>query len=213
MERFLQLSAEGNIRIACPTTPAQYFHLLRRQAYIAKRRPLILATAKSMLRLPQASSTIDELAESEFFSVLPEKNVDPEKVTRLILCTGKIYYDLIGHASRQDNEALAVTRVELLYPFPQNQIEAEIKRYPNLEQVVWVQEEPRNMGAREYMAPRLMHILPDHLEFGYLGRKERASTSEGYPAAHTHEQNRLIRSALNLETVISPHPLKQPGER
>jgi 2-oxoglutarate dehydrogenase E1 component len=213
MERFLQLAAEGNIRIACPTTPAQYFHLLRRQAYIAKRRPLILATAKSLLRLQQATSKIEDFSDSEFFSVLPEKNVDPEKVTRLVLCTGKIYYDLIGHTSRENNEQLAVTRVELLYPFPQKQIEDEIARYPNLKQVVWVQEEPRNMGAREYMAPRLMHMLPDHLEFGYLGRKERASTSEGYPAAHTTEQNRLIRSALNLETVISPHPLKPPGER
>ena len=123
LERFLALAAEGNIRVANPTTPAQYFHLLRRQARIAKQRPLVIMTPKSLLRLPQASSSIAELAEStRFHPVLAEPGVDDEKVTRLVLCTGKIYYDLVGHPDRQNNEGLAVARVELLYPFPEGQI-------------------------------------------------------------------------------------------
>ena len=160
LERFLTLAAEGNIRVANLTTPAQYFHLLRRQARIAKQRPLVIMTPKSLLRLPQASSDIAELAEeSSFQPVLPEPGVQDEKVTRLVLCTGKIYYDLVGHPDRQHNEAVAVGRVELLYPFPEGQILALINRYPNLREVVWTQEEPRNMGARAHMFPRLMQIL------------------------------------------------------
>ena len=102
-----------------------------------------------------------------------------------MLCTGKIYYDLKGHATRENNEGVAISRVELLYPFPQAQIEEEITRYPNLREVAWVQEEPRNMGARAHMSPRLLQMLPAALEFGYIGRPERASPGEGYPAAHT----------------------------
>ena len=213
MERFLQLAAEGNIRVANLTTPAQYFHLLRRQARVAKQRPLVIMTPKSLLRLPQATSRIEHLAESRFFPVLSEPRIDEEKVTRLVLCSGKIYYDLKGHATRENNEGVAITRVELLYPFPQRQILDEVERYPNLREVLWVQEEPRNMGARAHMSPRLLHILPSPLEFGYVGRPERASPGEGYPAAHTMEQNRIIRTALDLSVPVSVNPDKQPGER
>jgi 2-oxoglutarate decarboxylase len=213
LERFLALAAEGNIRIANLTTPAQYFHLLRRQARVAKQRPLVVMTPKSLLRLPQATSRIEHLSDSRFYPVLAEPRVDVEKVTRLVLCTGKIFYDLKGHATREGNEGVAITRVELLYPFPQAQIAEEIQRYPNLREVVWVQEEPRNMGARAHMSPRLMHILPDTLEFGYVGRPERASTGEGYPAAHTLEQTRVIRTALDLGIPVSMNPTKMPGER
>ena len=198
LERFLILAAEGNIRVANLTTPAQYFHLLRRQARVAKQRPLVIMTPKSLLRLPQATSRIEHLSESRFFPVLSEPRIDEEKVTRLVLCTGKIYYDLKGHATRENNEGVAISRVELLYPFPQQQILDEVARYPNLREVVWAQEEPRNMGARAHMSPRLLHILPQALEFGYVGRPERASPGEGYPAAHTVEQNRIIRTALDL---------------
>ena len=162
LERFLILAAEGNIRVANLTTPAQYFHLLRRQARVAKQRPLVIMTPKSLLRLPQATSRIEHLSESRFFPVLSEPRIDEEKVTRLVLCTGKIYYDLKGHATRENNEGVAISRVELLYPFPQQQILDEVARYPNLREVVWVQEEPRNMGARAHMSPRLLHILPSH---------------------------------------------------
>ncbi|MFL5890693.1 MAG: multifunctional oxoglutarate decarboxylase/oxoglutarate dehydrogenase thiamine pyrophosphate-binding subunit/dihydrolipoyllysine-residue succinyltransferase subunit, partial [Solirubrobacteraceae bacterium] len=213
LERFLQLAAEGNIRVANLTTPAQYFHLLRRQARIAKQRPLVIMTPKSLLRLPQATNRLQHLSDTQFFPVLGEPRVDVDKVTRVILCTGKIYYDLVGHADREGKEGIAVGRVELLYPFPQGQILDLIAQYPNLREVVWVQEEPRNMGARAFMSPRLMQILPAGLDFGYIGRPERASPGEGYPAAHIAEQNRILRTALDLEVPVSMYPKKAPGQR
>jgi 2-oxoglutarate decarboxylase len=214
LERFLSLAAEGNIRVANLTTPAQYFHMLRRQARIAKQRPLIIMTPKSLLRLPQASNTVADLAENTSFQpVLAEPGVEDEKITRLVLCTGKIYYDLVGHPERQKSEGLAVGRVELLYPFPEGQVLKLIDRYPNLREVLWVQEEPRNMGARAHMFPRLMQILPDEMHFGYVGRPERASPGEGYPASHIAEQNRIVTTAIDLGMPISQYPRKTPGER
>ena len=213
LERFLQLAAEGNIRVANLTTPAQMFHLIRRQAKIPKQRPLIIMTPKSLLRLPQASNRIEHLSETRFFPVLAEPWIDVDKVTRLILCTGKIYYDLVGHSQRENNESVAVGRVELLYPFPEAQVVELLATYPNLEEVVWVQEEPRNMGARAHMGPRLMQILPEHLRFGYVGRPERASTGEGYPAAHVLEQSRILETALDVSRPITLYPKKRPGDR
>ncbi|MGO9823139.1 MAG: multifunctional oxoglutarate decarboxylase/oxoglutarate dehydrogenase thiamine pyrophosphate-binding subunit/dihydrolipoyllysine-residue succinyltransferase subunit [Solirubrobacteraceae bacterium] len=214
LERFLQLAAEGNIRVANPTTPAQYFHLLRRQARIAKQRPLVIMTPKSLLRLAQASSTLDELVEGRFRPVLADPAVaDPGRVTRLVLCTGKIYYDLLGHPDRAENPSVAIGRVELLYPFPQAEILELVAEYPNLQEVVWVQEEPRNMGARAFMSPRLLQVLPEALQFGYIGRPERAASGEGYPIAHATEQNRIVSTALDGGTSISQYPRKLPGER
>ncbi len=214
LERFLALAAEGNIRVANLTTPAQYFHLLRRQALIAKQRPLVVMTPKSLLRLPQATATVEDLAESSRFEpVLAEPGVTDESVTRLVLCTGKIYYDLAGHSSRQGSERVAIGRVELLYPFPEKNITDLMARYPKLEEVVWAQEEPRNMGARAHMFPRLMQIMPDHIHFGYVGRPERASPGEGYPAAHITEQSRIVRTSLDLGVPVSQYPKKTPGER
>ena len=213
LERFLTLAAEGNLRVANLTTPAQYFHLIRRQAKVAKQRPLVIMTPKSLLRLPQATNRIEHLSETRFFPVLGEPRVPAEKVKRLILCTGKIFYDLMGHPSREGNEGVAVGRVELLYPFPESQLRELVDTYPNLTEVVWVQEEPRNMGARAHMSPRLMQILPHHLRFGYIGRPERASPGEGYPAAHTAEQNRILRTALDLNVPVSLYPAQMPGLR
>ena len=214
LERFLSLAAEGNIRVANLTTPAQYFHLLRRQARIAKQRPLVIMTPKSLLRLPQASNVLSELGgDSRFHPVLAEPGVQEEKVTRLLLCTGKIYYDLVGHSDRQGNDGVAVGRVELLYPFPEGQILSLVERYPNLREVLWVQEEPRNMGARAHMFPRLMQIMPENMHFGFVGRPERASPGEGYPVAHAAEQSRIIRTALDLDLPVSQFPKKTPGER
>src|SRR5947209_1010959 len=213
LERFLQLAAEGNIRVANLTTPAQYFHLMRRQARIAKQRPLIIMSPKSLLRLPQATNRIEHLAESQFYPVLAEPRVSEESVQRLVLCTGKIYYDLVGHPDRAGNERVAVGRVELLYPFPEAQLLALINRYPHLQEVVWVQEEPRNMGARAHMSPRLMQILPDGIRFGYIGRPERASPGEGYPVAHAEEQSRIVRTALDPSVSVSQFPKQTPGER
>ncbi len=214
LERFLRSAAEGNIRVASPTTPAQYFHLLRRQARIAKQRPLVVMTPKSLLRLPQAASSIADMAEgTRFEPVLAEPGVQDEQVTRLVLCTGKIYYDLVGHSERASHVGLAVARVELLYPFPEAQILELMNRYPNLQEVLWVQEEPRNMGGRAHMFPRLMQIMPEEMHFGYVGRPERASPGEGYPAAHIDEQNRIVTTAIDLRQPISQYPKKTPGER
>ncbi len=214
LERFLALAAEGSIRVASPTTPAQYFHLLRRQARIAKQRPLIVMTPKSLLRLPQATSSVADMAENtQFQPVLAEPGVKDELVTRLVLCTGKVYYDLVGHPDRPQHDGLAVGRVELLYPFPEGQILALMNRYPQLEEVVWVQEEPRNMGPRAHMFPRLMQIMPDGMGFGYIGRPERASPGEGYPAAHIAEQSRIVTTAIDPGVPISQYPRKTPGQR
>ncbi len=214
LERFLRAAAEGNIRVASPTTPAQYFHLLRRQARIAKQRPLAVMTPKSLLRLPQAASSIADMAEgTRFQPVLAEPGVQDDVVTRLVLCTGKIYYDLVGHPERPSHTGLAVARVELLYPFPEGQLLELMGRYPNLREVLWVQEEPRNMGARAHMFPRLMQIMPHEMHFGYIGRPERASPGEGYPAAHASEQSRIVMTAIDLRQPISQYPRKTPGER
>jgi 2-oxoglutarate decarboxylase len=213
LERFLQLTAEGNIRVANLTTPAQYFHLLRRQARVAKQRPLILMTPKSLLRLAQAANTIEDLCDDRFHPVLGESGIDASNVRRLVLCTGKIYYDLAGHPDRVGNDEVAIGRVELLYPFPEGELLALFERYPKLEEVAWCQEEPRNMGAREHMSGRLGQILPRHLAFGYVGRPERASPGEGYPASHAEEQSRIVRTALDTSRPISQFPAKTPGER
>ncbi len=213
LERFLQLAAEGNIRVANVTTPAQYFHLLRRQARIEQQRPLMIMTPKSLLRLPAASSHVEDLSTGRFQPVLAEPAVDSEQVTRLLLCSGKMYYDIIGNEMRAQRPEVAIGRVELLYPFPEDEILALVGSYPNLQEVVWVQEEPRNMGARAYMSPRLQQILPDRIEFGYVGRPERAASGEGYPVAHSREQNRIVVTALDTQRPISQYPLATPGDR
>jgi 2-oxoglutarate dehydrogenase E1 component len=213
LERFLQLAAEGNIRVANPTTPAQYFHLLRRQARIAKQRPLVVMTPKSLLRLPLATSRVDELTTGRFSPVLADPAVEADQVTRLVLCTGKVYYDLLAHSARAENPNVAVGRVELLYPFPQAELMELVAGYPKLQEVAWVQEEPRNMGARAFMSPRLLQILPEELQFGYIGRPERAASGEGYPIAHATEQSRIIGTALDISQPVSQYPRKLPGER
>ncbi len=213
LERYLQLAAEGNIRVANPTTPAQYFHLLRRQARISQQRPLVVMTPKSLLRLPAAASHIEDLANGRFQPVLAEPSVDAPNVTRLLLVSGKIYYDIVAHAQRAESPEVAVGRVEMLYPFPEEEILALIASYPKLREVVWVQEEPRNMGARAHMSQRLRQIMPDGIEFGYIGRPERAASGEGYPAAHSREQNRIVTTALDVARPISQYPLATPGVR
>jgi 2-oxoglutarate decarboxylase len=213
LERFLQLAAEGNIRIANPTTPAQYFHLLRRQARIAKQRPLVVMTPKSLLRLQQATSSLEELANGRFQPVLAEPGVEPSEVTRLILCSGKMYYDIADHPLRAERPEIAIGRMELLYPFPQGELLDLMQSYPQLSEVVWVQEEPRNMGARAHMSARLRQLLPEGIRFGYIGRPERAASGEGYPVAHAEEQHRIVQTALDMESAVSQFPRLLPGER
>ncbi len=198
IERFLALAAEGNIRIANPTTAAQYFHLLRRQALIRKPRPLIVFTPKGLLRLDRATATPGELTDGYFHFILddPKAAERREKVQRLVLCTGKVYYDLDGSERRESAEDVAIARVELLYPFASEQLEGIVAGYPNLREIVWVQEEPRNMGCWKVMSRRLPDLLPEGVELGYTGRPIRASPGEGYSAAHAREQERIVLTAL-----------------
>jgi multifunctional 2-oxoglutarate metabolism enzyme len=198
IERFLALGAEGNIRIANPTTAAQYFHLLRRQALIRKARPLIVFTPKGLLRLDRASSTMADLTDGEFRHVLDDPKAEDrrEKVERLVLCQGKIYYDIDGSDLRDSAENVAIARVEMLYPFAKTRLEEVIAGYPNLKEIAWVQEEPRNMGAWKVMSRRFPQVLPEGIDLTYIGRPGRASPGEGYAAAHALEQERIALTAL-----------------
>jgi 2-oxoglutarate dehydrogenase E1 component len=196
LERFLALGAEGNIRVANCTTPAQYFHLLRRQALHTEIRPLVVMTPKSLLRLPAASSQLDDLVLGKFRTVVWDRDRTwPEKVTRLLLCSGKIYYDIIASSRRAETPHVKIGRVELLYPFPGAEIGEYARRYPNLKEVVWVQEEPRNMGARKFVLPKIRDVLPPGVTLLDVSRPERSSPAEGYPAAHKIEQERIVAAA------------------
>ncbi|MGI9556900.1 MAG: multifunctional oxoglutarate decarboxylase/oxoglutarate dehydrogenase thiamine pyrophosphate-binding subunit/dihydrolipoyllysine-residue succinyltransferase subunit [Solirubrobacterales bacterium] len=198
IQRFIALAAEGNMRLANPTTAGQYFHLLRRQALIRKPRPLVVFTPKGLLRLPAAASKLSDLTEGTFEFVLddPKARDRREQVKRLLLCSGKIYYDLDSHERRDELGTVAVARVELLYPFARDQIAELLDRYPNLEEVIWVQEEPQNMGSWKVMSQRMPELVPSGAELRYVGRPARAAPSEGYPAAHRAEQERIILTAL-----------------
>ncbi len=198
LERFLALGAEGNIRVANCTTPAQYFHLLRRQARHVEIRPLVIMTPKSLLRLPAATSHLDALTSGRFRPVLDDALAADrrESITRLVLCSGKIYYDLLAAPAHAQAHHVAIGRVELLYPFPAAELGELVKRYPKLTDVVWVQEEPRNMGARKFVLPKLRDLTPAAITIKDVSRPERASPAEGYPAAHQAEQARIAREAL-----------------
>ncbi|HXV05106.1 MAG TPA: multifunctional oxoglutarate decarboxylase/oxoglutarate dehydrogenase thiamine pyrophosphate-binding subunit/dihydrolipoyllysine-residue succinyltransferase subunit, partial [Solirubrobacterales bacterium] len=198
IERFLALGAEGNIRIAYPSTAAQYFHLLRRQALIAKPRPLVVFTPKGLLRLDRAAASLAELTGGHFHFILDDPTADGrrEKVERLALCTGKVYFDIDASERRAPAEDVAIARVELLYPFAQKQLAEVVASYPNLKEIVWVQEEPRNMGAWKVMSRRLPDVVPEGVELHDIARPTRASPGEGYSVSHTREQERIVLSAL-----------------
>ncbi|HET7520139.1 MAG TPA: multifunctional oxoglutarate decarboxylase/oxoglutarate dehydrogenase thiamine pyrophosphate-binding subunit/dihydrolipoyllysine-residue succinyltransferase subunit, partial [Candidatus Limnocylindria bacterium] len=199
LERFLALGAEGNIRVCYPTTPAQYFHLLRRQARHADARPLVVMTPKSLLRLPEASSPVADLASGAFQSVLDDPSVADEAaagVRRVVVCSGKVYYDMVTSEERAAHPELAIVRAERLYPFPTEDLERVLVRYPHVERVSWVQEEPRNMGARKFVLPKIRHLVPFRIPLGDISRPERSRPAEGYPAAHAAEQARIVHDAL-----------------
>ena len=200
LERFLILCAEGNMRVLYPTTPAQYFHLLRRQAHVRPERPMIVMTPKSLLRLPAAFSPVRDLANGRFHPVLDDPTAADRKdrVKRLIVCTGKIYYDLDAHDARTGAEDVALARIEEIYPFPSGDLETVVASYPALAEVVWTQEEPRNMGALTFVGPRLRAIVPRALPLRYVARPERASPAEGKPGDHNREQQRIVREALGV---------------
>jgi 2-oxoglutarate dehydrogenase E1 component len=198
IERFMALAAEGNIRIANPSSAAQYFHLLRRQALIRKPRPMIVFTPKGLLRLDRAAATVDQLTGGQFHFILddPAAAERREKVERLVLCTGKVYWDIDASERRESAENVAIARVELLYPFAKEQLSELIASYPNLKEIVWAQEEPRNMGCWKVMSRRLPDLMPEGVELGYVGRPTRASPGEGYSIAHAREQERIVLTAL-----------------
>ena len=196
LERFLQLGAQENIRVVNATTAAQYFHLLRRQALDATARPLVVVTPKGLLRLKDAASAPDELAGGRFEPVLDDIRVDKSAVRRLVLCSGKIYFDLTTHEAHT-GVGVAVARIEQLYPFPTEATAALVASYPNLSEVVWAQEEPQNMGPWRSIRHRLEETAAG-TPLRYVGRPWRASPSEGYPTAHGIEQDRIARAALTL---------------
>jgi 2-oxoglutarate dehydrogenase E1 component len=200
MERFLALGAEGNIRIANPSTAAQYFHLLRRQALIRKPRPMVVFTPKGLLRLDRAAAAPEELTDGHFQLIIDDPTADGrrEKVERLVLCTGKVYFDIDAHERRAAADDVAIARVELLYPFAKEQLAELLASYPNLKEVVWAQEEPRNMGSWKVMSRRLPDVLPEGVELGYVGRPTRASPGEGYSVSHAREQQRIVLTSLTL---------------
>jgi 2-oxoglutarate dehydrogenase E1 component len=199
LERFMQLAAQENVRIVNPSTAAQYFHVLRRQALHSKGRPLVLLTPKGLLRLKAATSHLEELATGGFRAILDDPRLDVDakrEARRLILCSGKVYYDVVGHDASEETEGVAVVRLEQLYPFPVAAYDELLSRYPLVTDVVWTQEEPQNMGAWRAIRHRLEEGLPAEVDLRYVGRPWRASPSEGYPTAHVLEQDRIAREAL-----------------
>ena len=201
LERFLQLAAQENIRIANCTTAGQYFHLLRRQALDATARPLVVMTPKGLLRLRQAGSTLEELSSGSFRAVLDDNVSDRLTIRRLVLCSGKLYYDIVGHDIRGLATPTAIARLEQLYPFPVEAAAKLVEAYPELREIVWAQEEPQNMGAWRSIRHRLeeasLHApYVEHVQ--YVGRPWRASPSEGYPTLHQREQDRIVREALGF---------------
>ncbi len=197
LERFLQSCAENNMTVAYPSSPAQYFHLLRWQARRQPRRPMVLMQPKSLLRLPQAASHLRDLTAGTFKPVIddPRGAAKRDDVRRLVFCSGKIYYDL---AARDPGNHVAIVRVEALYPWPLDLVSRLVDEYPNIDEVAWVQEEPRNMGAWIHVAPRLRVAAGNALVIRYIGRPDRASPAEGYPKAHADEQQRIVHDALEV---------------
>jgi 2-oxoglutarate dehydrogenase E1 component len=194
------MCAENNMRVAYPSTPAQYFHILRRQALTPNRRPLVLMQPKSLLRLPLAASHLSDFVSGTFQPVIddPIASKNPEKVRRLVLCAGKIYYDLLAgiEANGDSREHLAIARVDELYPWPHEEITAVLERYSDIDEVVWTQEEPRNMGAWTFVSPRLRGAVGNAMTIRYIGRPERASPAEGYAAPHADQQAKLVAETL-----------------
>jgi multifunctional 2-oxoglutarate metabolism enzyme len=213
LERFLQVSGEGNVQVTYPSTPAQYFHLLRRQMRGGAdrrglRKPLIVMTPKSLLRHPKVISTAAELTNGVFHPVLPDPTVtDPASVRKILLCSGKVYYELLAaHEARKAKDATAastaIVRIEQLYPFPEVEIREVLARYTSASGIVWAQEEPRNMGAWIFMRTRLQRILANQARvLGYAGRPESASTAPGSVKRHLQEQAELVAQAFEPPTI------------
>lgn len=197
-ERFLQLCAEHNMQVCQPTTPAQIFHLLRRQMIRLFRKPLVILTPKSLLRNKEAVSSLDELSKGAFQTVIGETDakLDPRKVKRVVVCTGKVYYDLLLARRERESDDVALVRIEQLYPFAHKAFENELKKFPNATQIVWCQDEPQNQGAWFYMQHHLNEALRDGQKLSYAGRPASASPAVGYYDKHYAQQKELIAAAF-----------------
>lgn len=196
LERYLQLCAENNLQVCYPTTPAQYFHLLRRQVKQEIVRPLIVMTPKSLLRLPAASSSVEELTNGGFNPVLDDKRIkDKSKVKRIILCSGKVYYDLEAGRQDSDDDRVAIVRLEQFYPFPKAKLQEIFASYSNARQIFWTQEEPQNMGGWFFVENRLKEIS-GNLSLRYIGRTASASPATGSYAIHNLEQEKIVNDSL-----------------
>ncbi len=197
LERFLQLCAEDNIQVCYPTTPAQYFHLLRRQIKQEMSKPLFVMTPKSLLRLPQATSSLDQLMSGGFYPVIGDSG-EPAEVVRVVICSGKVYYDLLAELEKNNEGRIAILRLEQFYPFPQELLQRWLAAYSKAEEVFWVQEEPQNMGGWNFMRPRLEALLRDEQELRYVGRAASASPATGSYKIHQLEQAQILNEALSL---------------
>jgi 2-oxoglutarate dehydrogenase E1 component len=196
LERVLQLCAENNMQVANCTTPAQYFHLLRRQMHRKFRKPLIMMSPKSLLRHPMAISDITELTSGKFESVLDETGNDPKKIKKIIFCSGKVFYDLYDARQKSNITDRVIIRIEELYPFPEDSIKAIQKKYPNASEQVWVQEEPQNQGAWMYIRDAFDEVTGKAGSIKYIGRKKSASPAAGHLKVHAKEQEELVKLAL-----------------
>jgi 2-oxoglutarate dehydrogenase E1 component len=204
LERYLQLCAEHNMQVCVPSTPSQIYHLIRRQAIRPLRKPLIVMSPKSLLRHKEAISTIEELADGRFYNVLSEvdETIVAEKVKRVVMCSGKVYYDLKAAREQAELTDVAIVRIEQLYPFPEVELQEAIAPYRNISEIVWCQEEPLNQGAWFSSQHHMRHVVHQHspsLYLEYAGREASASPAAGYMALHLRQQKALIASALNIE--------------
>ena len=207
LERFLQLCAEENMQVLVPSTPAQAYHMIRRQMLRPMRRPLIVMTPKSLLRHRLAVSTLEDLADGKFEPVLGEPDEhDPAQIERLVFCSGKVFYDLLEKRRETESSKVALVRIEQLYPFPYEEIHQVVARYPNANEVVWCQEEPRNQGAWRSTRHRIERILREDQKLEFAGRPPSASPAVGYANLHIQEQNKLVMEALALQEN-SQHPV------
>ncbi len=204
LERYLQLCAEKNMQVCFPSTPAQMFHMLRRQLLRPYRKPLIVMSPKSLLRRKLSASPVDDLINGHFHNVIDEQDdLDKDQITRLLVCSGKVYFDLLEQRRENEINNIAIARIEQLYPFPRDEVKAVIDSYPNLREVVWVQEEPKNQGSWYYMQSRgtMIGCLNDKLTFGYAGRFYSASPATGLMPVHLAQQKELVSDALQLDKL------------
>ena len=197
IERYLQLCARSNMQVCQPSSAAQYFHLLRRQALRKWRKPLVCFTPKSMLRHPDAASPLEQLSTGVFQCVVPDASANPEKVERILLCTGKIGHELAAERKKHAHDAVAILSLDQIYPFPEEELKAAIAPFVNAHELVWVQEEPANMGAHSFVLPRLRRLMGDRLPVRAIKRQAAASPATGSAKAHQMEQHALIALAFS----------------